>query len=134
MFFNDYYRHEKDEPVLWTQSPITDTKDTAVTSTDQRINAAAVRLFTEKGATQVTISELANEARVARGTLYRNIDSIEQIFDKVVAAFNAEMHEESRGPSSTSTTRLCDWPTEFGYGCATPTRTRRWAGSPCGSR
>src|SRR5271166_6200624 len=93
MFSNDYYRHEKDEPVLWTQSPITDTKDTAVTSTDQRINAAAVRLFTEKGATQVTISELANEARVARGTLYRNVDSIEQIFDKVVVAFNAEMHE-----------------------------------------
>ena len=93
MFSNDYCRHEKDEPVLWAQSPITDTKDTAVTSTDQRINAAAVRLFTEKGATQVTISELANEARVARGTLYRNIDSIEQIFDKVVAAFNAEMHE-----------------------------------------
>ncbi len=78
---------------MWASSPITDTKDTAVTSTDQRINAAAVRLFTEKGATQVTISELANEARVARGTLYRNIDSIEQIFDKVVAAFNAEMHE-----------------------------------------
>jgi hypothetical protein len=32
---------------------------TAVTSTDQRISAAAVRLFTEKGTTQVTISEPA---------------------------------------------------------------------------
>ena len=93
MSHNNRLRYEKDEAVWLATAPITDPKDTAVTSTDQRINAAAVRLFTEKGATQVTISELANEAGIARGTLYRNIDSIEQIFDKVVAAFNAEMHE-----------------------------------------
>ncbi|HUO40429.1 MAG TPA: helix-turn-helix domain-containing protein [Mycobacterium sp.] len=60
---------------------------------EQRISAAAVRLFTEKGTTQVSISELANEAGVARGTLYRNFDSMEQLFDRVVADFNAEMHE-----------------------------------------
>jgi len=64
-----------------------------VTSMEQRISVAAVRLFTEKGATHVTVSELANEAGVARGTLYRNFDSTEQIFDKVVADFNDEMHE-----------------------------------------
>ena len=60
---------------------------------EQRISVAAVRLFTEKGATHVTVSELANEAGVARGTLYRNFDSTVQIFDKVVADFNDEMHE-----------------------------------------
>ncbi len=64
-----------------------------MTSTERRISAAAVRLFTEKGVTDVTISELATEAGVARGTLYRNFDSTEQLFDKVLADFSAEMHE-----------------------------------------
>ena len=64
-----------------------------MTSTERRISAAAVRLFTEKGAGEVTISELAAEAGVARGTLYRNVDSTEQLFNKVVADFSADMHE-----------------------------------------
>ena len=64
-----------------------------MTSTERRISEAAVRLFTEKGATEVTISELATEAGVARGTLYRNFESTEQLFDKVLADFSAEMHE-----------------------------------------
>lgn len=62
-------------------------------STERRIRAAAVRLFTAKGGTQLTISELANEAQVARGTLYRNIGSVEQLFDKVVAEMCLELHE-----------------------------------------
>ena len=64
-----------------------------MTSTERRISAAAVRLFTEKGASEVTISELAAEAGVARGTLYRNVDSTEGLFNKVVADFSADMHE-----------------------------------------
>ena len=53
------------------------------TPTDRRINAAAVRLFTAKGTTRLTVSELAQEANVARGTLYRNVGSVEGLFDRV---------------------------------------------------
>jgi AcrR family transcriptional regulator len=62
-------------------------------STKRRIHAAAVRLFTAKVGTQLTMSELANEAQVARGTLYRNIDSIEQLFDNVLAELCTELQE-----------------------------------------
>jgi AcrR family transcriptional regulator len=62
------------------------------TPTDRRINAAAVRLFTSKGTTQLTVSELAQEANVARGTLYRNVGSVEDLFDRIVAEFSADLH------------------------------------------
>jgi len=62
------------------------------TPTDQRISAAAIRLFVEKGTTQLTISELAQAANVARGTLYRNVGSVADLFDRVVAEFSADMH------------------------------------------
>jgi AcrR family transcriptional regulator len=62
------------------------------TPTDQRISDAAVRLFVEKGTTQLTISELAQAANVARGTLYRNIGSVGDLFDRIVAEFSADMH------------------------------------------
>jgi AcrR family transcriptional regulator len=63
------------------------------TPTDQRISDAAVRLFVEKGTTQLTISELAHEANVARGTLYRNIGSVEDLFDRIVGELSADMHQ-----------------------------------------
>jgi AcrR family transcriptional regulator len=63
------------------------------TPTDQRISDAAIRLFVEKGTTQLTISELAQAANVARGTLYRNIGSMADLFDRVVAEFSADMHQ-----------------------------------------
>lgn len=62
------------------------------TPTDQRINEAAIRLFVEKGTTQLTISELALAANVARGTLYRNVGSMADLFDRVVAEFSADLH------------------------------------------
>ncbi|WP_167473900.1 TetR/AcrR family transcriptional regulator [Nocardia arthritidis] len=62
------------------------------TPTDQRIRAAAVRLFTEKGTDSVTLSELAQEANVARGTLYRNIGSMDTLFERVVADLGENMH------------------------------------------
>jgi AcrR family transcriptional regulator len=63
------------------------------TPTDQRISDAAIRLFVEKGTTQLTISELAQEANVARGTLYRNIGSVEGLFDRIIAELSADMHQ-----------------------------------------
>jgi AcrR family transcriptional regulator len=64
-----------------------------MTTTDDRIYAAAIRLFVEKGTTQITISELAQEANVARGTLYRNVGSIEGLFDRVVGDMSADLHQ-----------------------------------------
>jgi AcrR family transcriptional regulator len=63
-----------------------------VTSTDQRISDAAIRLFVEKGATGVTISELAQHANVARGTLYRNVGSVDDLFDRIVGELSDDMH------------------------------------------
>ena len=63
------------------------------TPTDQRISEAAFRLFVEKGTTQLTVSELAQAANVARGTLYRNIGSMSDLFDRVVAEFSADLHQ-----------------------------------------
>lgn len=63
------------------------------TPTDQRISEAAFRLFVEKGTTQLTVSELAQAANVARGTLYRNIGSMTDLFDRVVAEFSADLHQ-----------------------------------------
>jgi AcrR family transcriptional regulator len=63
------------------------------TPTDQRISEAAIRLFVEKGTTQLTVSELAQAANVARGTLYRNIGSMADLFDRVVGEFSAGLHQ-----------------------------------------
>jgi AcrR family transcriptional regulator len=63
------------------------------TPTDQRISEAAIRLFVEKGTTQLTVSELAQAANVARGTLYRNIGSMADLFDRVVGEFSADLHQ-----------------------------------------
>lgn len=61
-------------------------------ATEQRINAAAIRLFAERGSLNLTMSELATEAGVARGTLYRNVESIEHLFDRVVSDMAVKMH------------------------------------------
>ena len=52
-----------------------------------------MRLFTEKGAADVTVSESAMRAGVARGTLYRNFESAGTLFEQLVADFSEEMHE-----------------------------------------
>ncbi|WP_223486985.1 TetR/AcrR family transcriptional regulator [Pseudomonas sp. A-RE-19] len=59
----------------------------------RRIHQAAVRLFSERGAIDVSISDLALEAGVARGTIYNNVQSMEQLFEAVAAHLSAEMHE-----------------------------------------
>lgn len=79
-----YYLTKRLEPI----------KDAQMTSpTDQRISDAAIRLFVEKGTTQLTISELAQAANVARGTLYRNVGSMSDLFDRVVGEFSADLHQ-----------------------------------------
>ena len=70
---------------------MTDAKRTA-TATERRITDAAIRLFAERGNVELTVSELATEAGVARGTLYRNVESIEQLFERVVEDAAVELH------------------------------------------
>ncbi|MEN0107705.1 MAG: TetR/AcrR family transcriptional regulator [Pseudomonas sp.] len=59
----------------------------------RRIHLAAMRLFAEKGVTQLSISDLAQEAGVARGTIYNNVDTMEQLFEQIARQLSQEMHE-----------------------------------------
>ncbi|WP_062989750.1 TetR/AcrR family transcriptional regulator [Nocardia anaemiae] len=59
----------------------------------RRIATAAMKLFAERGSVDVTISELAAEAGIARGTLYRNVESMEGLFAQVRAQLAFELHD-----------------------------------------
>jgi AcrR family transcriptional regulator len=65
----------------------------AVSPAEARIHAAAMRLFAEKGATHLTVSELADAAGVARGTVYNNVPAPESLLEQVAARLATEMHE-----------------------------------------
>ena len=56
-----------------------------MTAAETRIHDAALRIFAEKGVTQLTVSELAEEAGVARGTVYNNLGSTDALFEEVAA-------------------------------------------------
>ena len=62
------------------------------TPTNDRITAAAMRLFIEKSTPLLTVSELAQEANVARGTLYRNVGSLDDLFTRVVNNVSTDLH------------------------------------------
>lgn len=64
---------------------------TKITAAQRRIHQAAMRLFAEKRSTQVSISELAEYAGVARGTIYNNVGSLEHLFEEVAANLANEM-------------------------------------------
>ncbi|MEX3985531.1 TetR/AcrR family transcriptional regulator [Paraburkholderia sp. EG287A] len=58
-----------------------------------RIHRAAFELFAKKGEKQVSISELAQTAGIARGTVYNHVPSPEALFETVAARMAEEMHE-----------------------------------------
>lgn len=60
-------------------------------SARQRIYRAALRLFAANGASEITVSELAEAAGIARGTIYNNIDAPEKLFGDVSTALSSEM-------------------------------------------
>ncbi|MGJ7510098.1 TetR/AcrR family transcriptional regulator [Variovorax sp. GT1P44] len=64
-----------------------------MTSARRRIHAAALKLFTETGATRVNISELAAAADMARGTVYANVTDPDRLFEEVAAELVQEMAE-----------------------------------------
>jgi AcrR family transcriptional regulator len=56
-----------------------------------KIYRAALKLFAEKGESGITVSDLADAADLARGTIYNNIDAPEALFGEVAAALSHEM-------------------------------------------
>jgi AcrR family transcriptional regulator len=59
----------------------------------KRIHLAALRLFSERGNTEVNVSELAQMAGVARGTIYNNLESTDHLFEQVAAQLAEEMDD-----------------------------------------
>lgn len=48
-----------------------------------RVQRAAIKLFVERGSAEISISDLAREANVARTTVYKNIDGMEGLFSRI---------------------------------------------------
>ncbi|MGZ5179549.1 MAG: TetR/AcrR family transcriptional regulator [Ramlibacter sp.] len=59
--------------------------------TRRRIHAAALRLFAQSGATQLSISELAAAAGVARGTVYSHLADQPSLLEDVASHLIEEM-------------------------------------------
>jgi AcrR family transcriptional regulator len=64
---------------------------TRQTAARARIHEAALRLFAENGGAAVSVSELAQAAGIARGTIYNNIPSPEALFSDVAASLAQDM-------------------------------------------
>lgn len=58
-----------------------------------RIHEAAMRTFADRGTTDVSLSDVAEAAGIARGTIYNNILAPENLFAEVAAELSAEMIE-----------------------------------------
>ena len=57
----------------------------------RRIHDAAMRLFTERGSSRISVTELADEAGVSRGTVYAHIGSRQDLFGEIAAEMANEM-------------------------------------------
>jgi AcrR family transcriptional regulator len=67
------------------------------TMSQTRIDQAAMRLFAERGSSHVSITELAQAAGVARGTIYNNYPAPEALFEEIAARLAADMHDRIAG-------------------------------------
>jgi AcrR family transcriptional regulator len=63
-----------------------------LSAAETRLHQAALRLFADTGATRVSVSELAEAAGVARGTIYNNLVDVDSLFEVVAARLADEMH------------------------------------------
>jgi len=57
----------------------------------KRIYSAALRLFAENGGSAITVSDLAEAAGIARGTIYNNVTEPKNLLGEVAAALSREM-------------------------------------------
>lgn len=68
----------------------------STTAARQRLHDAALQVFAQRGSSEVTVSELAQVAGIARGTVYNNIESPEDLFHEVAIDLSREMHARMR--------------------------------------
>lgn len=59
----------------------------------RRIHQAALRLFAQTGSTQLSVSELAQAAGVARGTVYNNLRATDSLFERIASELSSEMSQ-----------------------------------------
>jgi len=59
----------------------------------RRIYQAAMRLFAQRGSADISISDLAEAAGVARGTIYNNIAAPDRLFEEVSTRLATEMNQ-----------------------------------------
>jgi AcrR family transcriptional regulator len=57
-----------------------------------RIRQAALQLFAERGASDISVSDLAQAAGVARGTIYNNVAQPDRLFGEVASDLAHEMY------------------------------------------
>jgi AcrR family transcriptional regulator len=72
-------------------SPHGRTPKAAPVGTQARIAQAAIHLFARTGGTDISVKDLAQQAGVARGTIYNNIPTTDNLFDRVATQLTAEM-------------------------------------------
>lgn len=64
-----------------------------MTNVEHRILNAAMRLFAERGGTQIAVSDLARAAGLSRGTIYNNLADVTGIYDAACDMMAAELIE-----------------------------------------
>src|SRR6185369_12747775 len=97
--------------------------------TSRHIRSAALKLFVAKGSTQLTVSELATAAGVARGTIYNQLGDGSELFEEVAEHLVQEMSERLSGIYQDIDDRPRAWPSASGITCGAPTRSRIGGGS-----
>ncbi len=65
------------------------------TRAQTRLYDAALRIFAERGRPQLSVSELAQEAGMARGTVYSNLGTTGDLFEEIAANLVEEMHRRT---------------------------------------
>jgi AcrR family transcriptional regulator len=60
---------------------------------ESRLLDAALRLFARNGVRELSVSDLANEASVARGTIYNNFENPSELFSIVALGVASEMQD-----------------------------------------
>lgn len=65
-----------------------------LTAAQRRLQRVAMQLFAERGVTRLTVSELAQAAGIARGTIYNNLPDVDGLFAEVASQLADEMISE----------------------------------------
>lgn len=64
-----------------------------LTAAQLRLHKAALQLFAKRGVAQINVSELAQAAGMARGTVYNNLADLDGLFATVANQLSSEMSD-----------------------------------------